>query len=139
MYKQITELKVRYGETDQMGIVHHSNYYHWFEAGRSEFMEEIGFHYKGLEENGLLTPLVESKCKYKVGATYGDTVIIETYISDIKAAKVIFSYNVIRKEDNVLLAKGKTVHGIVNKEFKIINFKKTFPQVYKKFLEVMEG
>ena len=137
MLKNRVELKVRYVETDQMGIVHHSNYYHWFEVGRTEFMEEGEVPYPELEQDGLLTPLVESWCKYKEGARYGDTVIIETWIGELKSAKIVFEYRVLRKSDNKILAKGKTIHGFVDPQFHIISMKKTFPKVWEKFEKLL--
>lgn len=124
MYINKTSFKVRYVETDKMGIVHHSNYYPWFEIGRGEFIKETGISYKDMEEQGILMPLVESYCKYIVPAKYEDLVTIETWIETLSPAKVIFNYKVIREEDGVLLAKGSTTHAFVNSDFKIINIKK---------------
>lgn len=124
MYIRESKLKVRYVETDQMGIVHHSNYYPWFEVGRSDFITETGISYSQMEEEGVLLPLVESYCKYNEGAKYEDDIIIQTFIEELSPVKVIFSYNVIRERDRKVLAKGKTTHAFVNKEFKIVNLKK---------------
>lgn len=135
MYINKTKLKVRYVETDKMGIVHHSNYYAWFEVGRGEFILESSMSYRELEENGVMMPLVESCCKYIEGAKYEDNIIIETFIKDLTPAKVVFNYNVIREEDNKLLANGATTQVFVNNNFKIINLKRKHPDVWQK----MEG
>ncbi|GKU27660.1 acyl-CoA thioesterase [Clostridium folliculivorans] len=119
-----TKIKVRYVETDQMGIVHHSNYYAWFEVGRTEFIKESGISYSDMENNGIMMPLVESSCRYMVGAKYEDEVTIKTWVEELNGAKVVFSYEVIRDDDNITLARGKTIHAFVNKDFKIINLKK---------------
>jgi acyl-CoA thioester hydrolase len=131
MYVNETKIKVRYVETDQMGIVHHSNYYAWFEVGRTEFIAASGMNYRDMEKEGVLIPLVESSCKYIQGAKYEDVIIIETWIEYLNGAKVVFSYNVIRDEDRKLLAKGSTTHAFVNKEFKIINLKKKNEGMWK--------
>jgi acyl-CoA thioester hydrolase len=137
MYLNECEIKVRYVETDQMGVVHHSNYYHWFEEARGDFLSVTGYTYADIENEGLLFPLVESNCKYIVGAKYGDTVIIQTWISELGKAKMAFEYNVIRKSDNKIISKGKTVHGFVNKDFRIININKILPDLYNKLQELI--
>lgn len=130
MHINETKLKVRYVETDQMGIVHHSNYYAWFEVGRTEFIEESGISYREMEAQNVLIPLVESRCKYITGAKYEDIVIIKTWIEELNGAKIVFSYEVIREADNAQLAKGSTTHAFVNKEFKIINLKRKNPEIW---------
>ncbi|GFZ34492.1 thioesterase [Clostridium zeae] len=127
-----TKIKVRYVETDQMGIVHHSNYYAWFEVGRTEFIKESGISYSDMESNGIMMPLVESNCRYMVGAKYEDEVTIKTWVEELNGAKVVFSYEVIRDADKITLAKGKTVHAFVNKDFKIINLKKNNIEIWNK-------
>ncbi|MBK1809635.1 acyl-CoA thioesterase [Clostridium sp. YIM B02505] len=127
-----TKIKVRYVETDQMGIVHHSNYYAWFEVGRTEFIKESGVSYSDMESKGIMMPLVESSCRYIVGAKYEDEVTIKTSVEELNGAKVIFTYEVIRDVDKVILAKGKTVHAFVNKDFKIINLKKNNIDIWNK-------
>lgn len=137
MYIHESNIKVRYVETDQMGVVHHSNYYHWYEEARGDYLNVTEYSYAELEEKGLLLPLVESNCKYKIGAKYGDTVIIRTWISELKNAKIVFEYEVIRKKDNILIATGKTIHAFVNNKFRIINLKKLFPDIYNKLGELL--
>lgn len=134
MYINETKIKVRYVETDQMGIVHHSNYYAWFEVGRTEFIAASGMNYKDMEREGVLLPVVESSCKYIQGAKYEDVLIIKTWIEQLNGAKVVFSYHIIREEDNKVLAKGSTIHAFVSKDFKIINLKKKNEDMWK-FLE----
>ncbi|PRR77915.1 Acyl-CoA thioester hydrolase YbgC [Clostridium liquoris] len=132
MYTNRTKLKVRYVETDKMGIVHHSNYYAWFEVGRGEFILESGMSYRELEENGIMMPLRETYCKYIKGAKYEDNIIIETFIKELTPVKVIFNYNVIREEDGKLLAKGATTQVFVNNDFKIINLKRKYPDIWER-------
>lgn len=138
MYSNKSKVKVRYAETDKMGVVHHSRYYPWFEVGRGEFITESGMTYRDIEEKGVMMPLVESGCKYIEGAKYADELIIETFIEELNGAKVIFSYNVIRENDNKLLAKGTTTHVFVNNEFKIINIKKKHPDIWGKINELYD-
>lgn len=138
MFVNKAKVTVRYVETDKMGIVHHSNYYAWFEIGRGEFITESGISYKEIEEEGVMLPLVESECKYLVGAKYADNVIIETYIKELNPVKIIFNYNVIRESDSKLLAKGKTTHAFVNNNFKIVNIQKKYPDIWEKLSALYE-
>jgi acyl-CoA thioester hydrolase len=132
MYICETKLKVRYVETDQMGIVHHSNYYAWFELGRGEFITKLGMNYRQMEESGILMPIMETYCKYYEGAKYEDDLIIKTYIDEVTPVKVIFNYDVIREKDEKLLAKGRTTQTFVNNSFRIINLKKTHHDIWEK-------
>ncbi len=111
-----TEVRVRYADTDQMGVVYHSNYFVWMEIGRTEFFRKNGFSYKEIEKNGILFPVVEASCKYKASAKYDDVIIIQVKIKKLSEVKVAIDYKMFRKEDNVLIAKGETVHGIISKD-----------------------
>ncbi|MCB2294071.1 acyl-CoA thioesterase [Clostridium algoriphilum] len=138
MYVNETKLKVRYVETDKMGIVHHSNYYAWFEVGRTEYITAIGMTYKEMEQSGIMLPVVESSCKYKKGAKNEDILIIETFMKELNGAKVIFNYNVVREDDGKILAKGSTTHAFVNERFRIVNLKKTNIKVWSRFQKLLE-
>ncbi|MDP4088589.1 MAG: thioesterase family protein [Bacillota bacterium] len=134
MYKSTTELKVRYAETDQMGVVHHSNYYVYFEAAREDFIAGIGMRYADMESIGIMMPLVETQCKYIEGARYGDEIQIETKLEELSPVKVQLHYEAVRKNDGKVLAKGHTVQTFVDSErFKIINLKKAFPDIWERF------
>jgi len=130
MYTNDAIIRVRYGETDQMGVVYHGNYYTWFEVGRSEFFNSLGYTYKKLEEEGVILPVTESYCEYIKPAKYFDEVIIRTNIDSLKGVRITFNYEVIRKEDELLLAKGKTTHAFVNKELKPVKMKKVNQKVW---------
>lgn len=134
MYTKDARIRVRYAETDQMGVVYHGNYYTWFEVGRSEFFNSLGYTYKELEQEGIILPLTESYCEYIKPAKYFDDIIIRTKIIALKGIRITFGYEVIREEDHALLAKGKTTHAFVNKELKPVRIKK----VNKKVWELLE-
>lgn len=138
MYISKAKLKVRYSETDKMGIVYHSNYYPWFEIGRGEYIIKSGITYKNMEEQGIMMPLVETYCKYIEGAKYDDSIIIETSIKELSPVKVIFNYNVIREEDNKILAHGYTTQTFINSNFKIINLKRSHPEIWEKLYALYE-
>ena len=139
MYINETKIKVRYVETDQMGIVHHSNYYPWFEVGRTEFIKEIGMSYSDMEAQDVMLPLVESSCKYIIGAKYEDDLTIETWIKELTGAKVIFNYHVVRDTDKKIIAKGSTTHAFVNKEFRVMNLKKKNNDMWEKLNKLCDG
>lgn len=123
-------VRVRYEETDQMGVAYHGNYYTWFEVGRSSFFRSLGYTYAQLEEEGIIMPVIESNCSYKIPAKYDDELLIRTKINQFKGVRLEFEYQVIRKRDDELLAKGKTVHAFVNKSLKPVNFKKQNPKIW---------
>jgi acyl-CoA thioester hydrolase len=133
MFKSTTNITVRYAETDQMGIVHHSNYYVYFETAREDFIKGASIRYKDMEDAGVMMPLVETQCKYYEGAKYADKIIVETMLEELSPAKVALQYNVIRDFDGKLLAKGKTVQAFVDKNtFRIVNIKKKYPELWEK-------
>ncbi|QZY56035.1 acyl-CoA thioesterase [Crassaminicella profunda] len=131
MYTNDGDVRVRYEETDQMGVAYHGNYYTWFEVGRSSFFRSLGYTYAQLEEEGIILPVIESHCAYKVAAKYDDELVIRTSIEKLKGVRLEFFYEVIRKEDGVVLATGSTIHAFVNKTLKPVNFKKSNPKVWK--------
>ena len=133
MFINETSLKVRYVETDKMGIVHHSKYYVWFEVARDEFIAKLNITYKEMEDMGIMMPIIETHCKYIQGAKYGDEVLIKTHIEVITGVKVVFQYEVFRISDNKILAKGSTVQAFVSsKKFRIINLKRKYPELWEK-------
>lgn len=133
-----TKIKVRYVETDQMGVVHHSNYFHWFEVGRTEFLNQLGMSYGEIEKQGVMFPLIETHCYYKLGAKYEDELIVTTKLSQINGVKVYFSYEVIREKDDKLIAYGDTVHVFTNRSLRPINIKKESSKIYNMLFKVIE-
>ncbi|EGW40273.1 thioesterase family protein [Desulfosporosinus sp. OT] len=109
-----TSLRVRYSETDQMGIVYHANYLVWFEVGRSELFRELNLPYTQFEEQGLGLAVIEASCRYRKPARYDDELVVITEMDQISSRAAKFSYRVYHEE--ILLAEGKTVHVFINKE-----------------------
>ncbi len=126
-----TKIKVRYNETDQMGVVHHSNYYHWFEVARTELLEQLGFPYSEVEKSGVMLPVIESHCYYKNPSKYEDNLTVISQITFLKGVKVSFDYKIIRDDDQKVIAIGQTVHTFIDKQFKPINPKKRIPYLYQ--------
>ncbi|MDR3586147.1 MAG: thioesterase family protein [Desulfosporosinus sp.] len=117
-----TSFRVRYSETDQMGIVYHANYLVWFEVGRSELFRELNLPYTQFEKQGLGLAVIEASCRYRKPARYDDELVIITEIDHMSARGASFSYRVYREE--ILLAEGKTVHVFVNKDGRPADVKK---------------
>lgn len=132
MYKSDTKIRVRYAETDQMGVVHHPNYYVYFEAAREDFIAGADIRYRDMEEAGVMMPLVETQCRYIEGAKYDDMLIIETSLEKLTPIKVVLKYNVIREADKKIIARGKTTQAFVDKNsFRIINLKEKYTNFWE--------
>jgi acyl-CoA thioester hydrolase len=130
-----TRVRVRYAETDQMGIVYHANYLVWFEVGRVEMMRQIGLEYREMEsEEGAMIAVVEAKARYKAPARYDDELTIRTRVAGLRGPILRYKYKVIRVSDQLLLAEGETVHIVVDRDMK----RRTMPERYvKQFGELM--
>ncbi len=130
-----TQTRVRYGETDQMGVVYHPNYYLYFEIGRTEFLRNIGgISYKDMEDSGILMPIIETHCKYFMPAGYDDILSIFTWIKTLSVVRITFSHKIIRKADETLLVEGETSLAFINKEGRPVNMKKNNKELYEKLL-----
>mgnify|MGYP003532060918 FL=1 len=106
-------LDVRYYETDQMGIVHHSNYVRYFECGRTDMLKKLGLPIEQIEQTGVMLPVVAVECRYKVPARLGDTLKIVSIIDSLPLAKLTIR-NEIFNQDNQLVAEGKVVLGFID-------------------------
>jgi acyl-CoA thioester hydrolase len=113
-----TEIRVIYGDTDQMGVVYYANYLRFFEAARNEFIRAKGLRYRDFEaEHGLLLPVTEVAVQYKQPARYDDVVSVEIALTEIRRASACFGYRILRGEE--LLATGHTVHACVGREGRV--------------------
>jgi acyl-CoA thioester hydrolase len=125
-----TIFTARYAETDQMGIVHHSNYAIWFEAGRTDFLKNAGASNSSIEAKGILLPLYEMNCKFISPAKYEDEVSVITTIKSISRARISFTYKVMNANTGKLIATGETMHAWTDKALKPMNAEKIIPEVY---------
>jgi acyl-CoA thioester hydrolase len=123
-----TEVRVRYAETDQMGIAHHANYLIWFETGRSDLCRSRGFSYKQMEdEEGAFLVVAESYCRYKRPAHYDDRLVIRTGVRELRSRSIRFVYQVVREADGTLLAEGETLHLVTDRSKKV----RKMPGIYR--------
>lgn len=114
MIETSSEIRVRYAETDQMGVVYHSNYFVWFEVSRVEMLDKLDCPYKSLETDGYMLPVLECTAKFMRPARYDDRITIIARIEDKPLLRMTITYEVKRGEE--LLATGKTVHAFVTKD-----------------------
>lgn len=133
--KYSTEIRVRYKETDQMGVVHHGNYLTWFEVGRTEMLRQLGNGYRAVEEQGLLLPVTDASLSYHKPAFYEDLVTIETELHDYTGIRLVFHYRVVCHDD--LLATGETKHCWTNKELKPVRLKKHSLELHELMIKAM--
>ncbi len=122
-----TRIRVRYAETDQMGVVYYANYLVWFEVGRVELLRGLGFEYKQMEtEDDCMIPVVEANCRYKLPARYDDELIISTEVAHVRTSVLKFRYRVLRAADSSLLAEGETIHVVTDSRMQ----KRALPEKY---------
>lgn len=126
-----SKITVRYAETDQMGITHHSVYPIWYEVARTDFIKQVGMHYSDIEAMGILMPLVSLDVKYVGFTKYEDELIVEVTISKLTAARMEFEYKIYKNGEEKPVNIGHTAHAWTDKQMHVINLKKKYPEIYK--------
>jgi acyl-CoA thioester hydrolase len=111
---QPINIRVRYAETDKMGVVYHANYFMWFEIGRCELLRAVGRSYREMEAEGIGLPVIEAHCEYKAAARYDDELQVKTWGKLLSPARVEFVYEISRPADQTVNAVGRTVHAAVD-------------------------
>ncbi|MEC9488571.1 MAG: thioesterase family protein [Halanaerobium sp.] len=127
------KIRVRYGETDQMGIVYHPNYYVWFELARTELLREIGISYHQIEERGFLIPVIETHCRHLQAAHYDEVITVGVEPGESKGIRFSFRYVARRGEET--LATGETWHTFINGEGRPVRLQRKAPDIYNKLSE----
>ncbi len=125
-----TRFTARYAETDQMGIIHHSNYAVWFEAGRTDFLKKAGVSNTDIEAKGILLPLYEMNCRFKAPVRYEDEIMVVTRLKKISRVRLCFSYRVLNVANHKLSATGETMHAWTDRVLRPVNAEKAVPDVY---------
>jgi acyl-CoA thioester hydrolase len=132
-----TRIRVRYAETDQMGIVYYANFFIWFEIGRVELLRQLGFHYKQMEiDDDCHIPVIEANCRYKSPARYDDELLLETRVLAIRRSVLKFGYRLLRPENEgtTLLAEGETIHVTVDRSLRPVRLPQKYVAVLGQFL-----
>lgn len=116
------QFRVRYAETDQMGVVYNSNYLVWFEIGRVEMLRQLGFTYREMEKgDGLHLAVADVHCRYKAPALYDDLLTVRTRLVNVRGSILHFTYEIVRDADGKLLAEGSSVHIVVDSNFQRVH------------------
>lgn len=123
-------LRVRYAETDKMGVVYHANYLIWFEIGRTEFCRARGFSYRDMEENeNSFLVVAESYCRYKAPAYYDDELVVRTHITELRRRSLRFGYEIIRVPDGTVIAEGETGHVVTDANGRVRSLPQGFAEL----------
>jgi acyl-CoA thioester hydrolase len=109
-----TLVRVRYAETDRMGVVYYANYLVWFEVGRTEWLRETGWSYREMEIEGVALPVIEAHCVYRQPARYDDEIEIVTRATLMTPVRIRFDYDAVRRQDGVRVAEGYTIHAALD-------------------------
>lgn len=129
------ERNVYYYETDRMGIVHHSNYIKWFEEARIDFLEQIGYSFKRIEDEGLMIPVLSVSCTYRRPMIYGDTFVVKLMPEAFNGIKFFVKYEITKKNSEEICITGESSHCFVDKDMKPVLIRKTNEQLYNVFKE----
>jgi acyl-CoA thioester hydrolase len=131
-----SRIRVRYAETDQMGVVYHANHFVWFELGRVELLRQLGFSYKDMEQqDNCFIAVVDARCRYKAPAHYDDEIIVKTWLKNIRESVIHFGYELLQVEDGSLIAEGETTHIVADAQM----HKTVLPEKYMKVFREATG
>ncbi len=132
-----TRIRVRYAETDQMGVVYHSNYFIWFEVGRVELLRQLGFTYKEMErEDHCFIAVVDARCRFKAPARYDEEITIRTYLKNARESLIHFAYEAVRSSDGTLLAEGETTHIVTDANMNKRPLPEKYQQAFKRAVKI---
>ena len=127
--------RVKYYETDMMSITHHSNYLRWIEEARMEYFRALGWGYEKLEQDGVICPVVEVNCRYLQTTTFPEEVEIEVTLGKFNGARLVCEYEVKRVSNGEVVHRAHTEHCFVDREGKIVNIKRQYPEMHKVLVE----
>jgi len=131
-----SRIRVRYAETDQMGVVYHANHFIWFEIGRVELLRQLGFSYKDMEEQDhCFIAVVDARCRYKAPAHYDDEIVVRTWLKNIRESVIHFGYELLRSDDGSVIAEGETMHIVADAQMR----KTVLPEKYRKLFREAAG
>lgn len=132
----VYERRANYYETDQMGIIHHSNYIRWMEEARIEWMKHVGVSYREMEEHGIISPVLSVSCDYHTMTRFDDVVLIEVEVTRYTGIKLDIAYQIRDKATGELRVKASSGHCFLNEKGKPVSLKREWPEVHELFLSV---
>lgn len=130
--------KVQYYETDQMGIVHHSNYIRWFEEARIDYLEKVDLSYERLESQGVLSPVLSLTADYLRMAHFGETMLIDVSVEEYNGIKLTLAYEVANMRTDMVYCKGTTKHCFINQEGRPLSLKQACPEIHEILRKALE-
>lgn len=133
------EHHAKYYETDQMGIIHHSNYIRWMEEARVDMLDQIGLSYRVMEEMGIVSPVLAVACEYKSMSHFDDHIMVEARVVKYNGVKLELEYRITDKTTGELRAVGKSAHCFLSPEGRPISLKRSYPQLDQKLGSVLAG
>ncbi len=129
--------KVQYYETDRMGLVHHSNYLRWMEEARTDLLEQLGLPYDRIERQGILIPVLDASCEYRISFRYGESFRVRVVPESFSGIKMSLNYEIYGGEDGKLHATGHTGHCFLDRGMKPVHLKRDYPEVYDRLCDFM--
>jgi acyl-CoA thioester hydrolase len=127
-----TRVRVRYAETDQMGVVYHTNHFVWFEVGRVELMRQMGFAYRDIERNqGCFMAVAEAKCQYRAPVFYDEEVVVRTWLKSVRESVIVFNYELLRPGTDTLLAEGETLHIVIDRNMQLAKLPEKYFKAFR--------
>lgn len=136
---KLYEHTTQYYETDQMGIIHHSNYIRWMEEARVDLLQQAGMNMTVIEQKGVLIPVLNVSCEYRSMTRFGETVTVELRIVKYNGIKMYIEYEIRDKKTRELRATGSSCHCFLSKEGKLLALKKQFPEIDAVFEDFMHS
>lgn len=130
--------KVQYYETDKMGITHHSNYFRWMEEARVDFLDQLGWSYDKLEENGIFSPVTAIDCRYANSTTFADEIEIDIVVREFRGVRLVLEYTMKKRDDGTIACTGHSEHCFLHEDGKFIRLKKEYPEFYQQMAELVE-
>ena len=113
--RSVSRVRVRYADTDKMGVAYYANYFVWFEVGRTDLLRQSGWSYREMESEGFSLPVIEAQCAYRAPARYDDEIEVRTSGMLVSPVRLQFRYEIVRIADRLTLATGATVHAALNR------------------------
>ena len=129
--------KTSYYETDQMSVIHHSNYIRWFEDARNDYMEQLGIPYAGMEERGIIIPVIGVSAEYKTMTHFGETVEVRLKLERYNSIRFSMSYQIVDAKTETLRCTGSSQHCFIDRKGMPISLKKAAPDYHEKFMEFL--
>ncbi|WP_087971444.1 acyl-CoA thioesterase [Oceanobacillus rekensis] len=139
MLKLRTPIEVRYQETDKMGVVYHANYLIWFDIGRTKYVEELGLSYVKLEENDVVSPVLDVNVSFKKPIRFGEDAFVETWLEEYDGIRTVYGYHILNADGDIAVS-GSSKHVVVKKDtFRPISLRRSFPEWHQAYLAQIEG